>query len=91
MFPRSLFLGNLLDKPKACKNSASSQRVLLLPYFACAVGSLVLGRVEWPSVNPRLHQSELTMEAAVTNVTLHFSIHLSMAGKSPQLPLVCSQ
>ena len=41
--------------------------------------------------NCALHQSELTMEAAATNVTLHFSIHLSAAGKSPQLPLVCSQ
>jgi hypothetical protein len=37
----------------------------------------------WPSMNPRLHQSELKMEAADGNVTLHFSIHLRMAGRSP--------
>ena len=58
----------------------------------CAVGSeLDLGGVAWPSVNSLLHQSELMMSAAATNVTLHFSTHLSTAGKSPQLPLVCSQ
>ena len=60
------------------------------PYFACAVRSrVVLGGVAWPSVNPLLHQSELTMEAAGTNVTLHFSIHWTIAGKSSQLAVVC--
>ena len=50
---------------------------------------LVLGRVAWPSVNPLLHQSELMMGAAGTNVTLHFSIHWTIAGKSFQLAVVC--
>jgi len=36
-------------------------------------------------------QSELKMEAAGTAMTLHFSVHLSAAGKSPQLDLDCSQ
>ena len=36
---------------------------------------VVLGRVACPSMNPCLHQSELMMEAAGTNVTLHFSIN----------------
>jgi hypothetical protein len=35
----------------------------------------LLGRVAWPSVNPRLHHSELKMEAAGTHVALHFSTH----------------
>jgi hypothetical protein len=48
---------------------------------------LVLGRVGW--LNPLLHQSELMMEAAGTNVTLHFSIHWTIAGKSSQLAVVC--
>jgi hypothetical protein len=36
-------------------------------------------------------QSELKMEAAGTAVTLHFSVHLTAAGKSSQLELDCSQ
>ena len=60
-------------------------------HFACAVGS------KWS--RPRgvafgeaaLHHREFMMEAAGTNVTLHFSIHLPRAGKSPQLSLVFSK
>ena len=48
-----------------------------------------LGRVAWPSVNPRLHQSELMMEAADTNVTLQFSNHLRNAWTSPQFSSDC--
>ena len=51
---------------------------------------LVFGRMAGPSVNPLPYQSELMMEAADTNVTLHFSIQLRIAGKSPQL-MVCSK
>jgi hypothetical protein len=36
-----------------------------------------------------LHQSELKMELPVTNVILHFSIHLIKAGKSPQFSVPC--
>ncbi len=48
-----------------------------------------LGRVGWPSMNPRLHQSELKMEAAGTNVALHLSSHFSKAGWSPQFSFAC--
>ena len=66
--------------------------LLLLPLFRLRRRlRMDLGGVAWPSVNPLLHQSELMMEAAGTNVTLHFSIHLPMAGKSTQLSLVCSK
>ena len=42
---------------------------LLLPLFRLRLRlRLVLARVAWPSVNPLLYQSELMMEAAVTNV-----------------------
>jgi hypothetical protein len=59
---------------------------LLLPLFRLRRRlRVVLGRVAWPSVNPLLHQSELMMGAAGTNVTLHFFIHWTIAGKSFQL------
>ena len=40
-------------------------------------------------VNPLVHQSEFIMGAAGTIVTLHFSIHWTIAGKSFQLAVLC--